>query len=118
MTKITKETLLSYDEKRLLIFTSTCIGVALIVGLIIGYLIPPSQNKINNQATIQNFNKAHSNMLSSRDFLEYSDEAKINFISGYELGFQQGREQEISKYNEIQSKNKHIRLENIITKGL
>ena len=99
---------LDYDDKRLLLFTSTCVGVALIVGLIIGYLIPPSQNKINNQATIQNFNKAHSNMLSSRDFLEYSDDAKINFISGYELGFQQGREQEISKYNQNKAQKQEL----------
>jgi len=104
MSKITKESLLSYDEKRLLIFTSTCVGIALIIGFIIGYLIPPSESKINNQATIQNFNKAHYNMLDAAVFGEYSDEAKINFITGYEQGFQQGREHEISKYNQIQSK--------------
>lgn len=95
MSKITKETLLSYDEKRLLIFTSTCVGVALIVGLIIGYLIPPSQNKINNQATIQNFNERHDQLLNSWDFQEFSDIDKVNYISGYKQGLNDG----INRYN-------------------
>ena len=95
MSKITKESLLSYDEKRLLIFTSTCVGIALIIGFIIGYLIPPSESKINNQAKIQNFNERHNKLLDSWEFNEFSDIDKVNYISGYK----QGVNDQINRYN-------------------
>lgn len=86
---------LDYDDKRLLIFTSICVGVALIIGLTIGYLIPPSQSKINNQALIQNFNERHNKLLDSWEFEEFSDIDKVNYISGYK----QGVNDEINRYN-------------------
>lgn len=99
---------LEYDDKRLLMFLSGCLVLGIILGFTIGFLIPPSQTKINNQSLIQNFNKAHSNMLNAYTFEEYSDDEKVKFITGYDMGFQQGREHEISKYNENQAQKQEV----------
>lgn len=101
-------TKLEYDDKRLLMFLSGCLVLGIILGFTIGFLIPPSQTKINNQSLIQNFNKVHSNMLNAYTFEEYSDDEKVKFITGYEIGFQQGREHEISKYNQNKAEKQEL----------
>ena len=86
---------LDYDDKRLLMFLSGCSIIALIIGFSIGYLIPPSESKINNQAKIQNFNERHNKLLDSWEFNEFSDIDKVNYI----LGYKQGVNDEINRYN-------------------
>lgn len=86
---------LEYDDKRLLMFLSGCLVLGIILGFTIGFLIPPSQTKINNQSLIQNFNERHNKILDSWEFNEYSDVDKVIYISGYK----QGVNDEINRYN-------------------
>lgn len=86
---------LEYDDKRLLIFLSGFLILGLVLGFTFGFLLPPSQSKINNQALIQNFNERHNKLLDTWEFQEYSDIDKVNYISGYK----QGVNDEINRYN-------------------
>lgn len=77
-----------------------------LLGGITGYFIPTSKTKIENSATIQNFNKAHNNMLDSDLYRELSDENKVEFIEGYK----RGSEDQIDYYN----KQKDVYLNSLI----
>jgi len=99
MTTINKK---EYEDIRIIIYSVSI----LIIGFLIGYFIPTSKTKIENSAMIQNFNKAHNNMLDSDIYRELSDENKVEFIEGYK----RGSEDQIDYYN----KQKDVYLNGII----